>query len=466
MMRRMAPYLLTVVGLAALAALSRASAWMNPYLVQILVYIGINIILASSLNLINGFTGQFSLGHAGFMAIGAYVSAAMSYYLGGFPQTESAGHGMASRLQSAGVPLPAASAAFFLAALLAGGIAAALAGVLVGLPTLRLRGDYLAIATLGFGEIVRVVISQIEKVGAARGFSGIPKLTSLFWVGLWVAVTLVVLRNLLSSTHGRAFASIREDEVAAEAMGVDTTRYKVVAFAMGAFFAGVAGGLFGHYLMYLHPNSFTFIKSIEIVVMVVLGGMGSIIGSVAAAAMLTLLPEILRTFLGSLTVAYCFALALLALRARNMGRAARALRRAGVGAGGLTALLALALGRAQGAGVSVAPVILLAAIAAAGLIAAAFALEGGSRRAWGVAASAGFVAAFCVTAGLPHLLPGQVLGAVAWVEGHVSQLRLVIYAGLLVGLMLTKPTGLLGGRELTWRAVRSLLRPCRPTAMA
>jgi len=465
-MRRVWPYILAALAVAALAGLSRASASMNPYLVQILVYIGINVILASSLNLINGFTGQFSLGHAGLMAIGAYVSAAMSYYLGGLPGTPAAGHGAVGYLQAAGIPAPVASAGFFLAALLAGGATATVAGILVGLPTLRLRGDYLAIATLGFGEIVRIVISQIDKVGGPRGFSGIPRMTSIFWVGAWVAVTLIVLRNLLTSTHGRAFASIREDEVAAEAMGVDTTRYKVAAFAIGAFFAGIAGGLFGHYLMYLHPFSFSFLKSIEIVVMVVLGGMGSLVGSAAAAGMLTLLPEILRTFTGVLAVAYCFALALLVLRARATGRLARGLRRAGLAAAGLLTVVALATAQAEGAQTGAPAAVVVLAIIAAALTAAAFAFEPGIRRVSGMAAIAMALAVFCAFAALPYLLPGRILTTVSWVEAHVSQLRLVIYAALLVGLMLTRPTGLLGNQELTWRAIRSVFRPARRPATA
>ena len=257
----------------------------NPYLMQIITLSGINIILAVSLNLINGFTGQFSIGHAGFMAVGAYLSAAFTFYLGR--------DGVAA-LAAAGVPEGVAVSGFLLAGLILGGLAAALSGLLVGLPTLRLRGDYLAIATLGFGEIIRVILLNIDAVGGARGFADIPPWSNLTWVLVWSAVTIGVAWNLVHSTHGRAFISVREDEIAAEALGIDTTRYKVVAFVLGAFFAGVAGGLFGHYLAYLHTNSFTFIKSIEVVIMVVLGGMGSITGSVLAAIVLTALPEVLR----------------------------------------------------------------------------------------------------------------------------------------------------------------------------
>lgn len=255
---------------------------LNPYYLQILIYCGINIILAVSLNLINGFTGQFSIGHAGFMAIGGYTSAAFTFYLG--PKI----------LEMLFLPLWFSKPLVFVLGLLLGGALAAFAGLLVGIPSLRLRGDYLAIVTLGFGEIIRVFILNIDAIGGARGFSDVPKYTSLFWVLGFTVLTIVVVRNLVYSTHGRAFLSVREDEVAAEAMGINTTWYKVTAFVIGAFFAGIAGGLLGHYLQYLHTNSFTFIRSFEVVMMVVLGGMGSITGSILAAVILTLLPEVLR----------------------------------------------------------------------------------------------------------------------------------------------------------------------------
>ncbi len=258
---------------------------LNPYHMQILMLCGINVMLAVSLNLINGFTGQFSIGHAGFMAIGGYGSAMFSLHVG---------RGWVAALAAGGVPAPIAQGAALLTALALGGLLAAGAGYLVGLPSLRLRGDYLAIVTLGFGEIIRVVIQNVDAVGGARGLPGIPGWADFFWVGLGVAGVLAVSRNLAHSTHGRALFAIREDEVAAEALGVNITAYKVLAFVIGAFFAGVAGGLFAHYLSYLNPNSFTFIKSIEVIAMVVLGGLGSVSGSVLAAVILTLLPEVLR----------------------------------------------------------------------------------------------------------------------------------------------------------------------------
>ena len=275
-----------VVVLAALLALN---AWLpravNPYVFQVLILIGINIILAVSLNLVNGFTGQFSIGHAGFMAVGAYASAMFSLH---------AGKPAVTAMLAVHVPESVAQGAMLLVALVLGGLLAAIFGWLVGLPSLRLRGDYLAIVTLGFGEIIRVLILNIDAVGGARGLPGIPHWADFFWVFLGVAAVLALARNLARSTHGRAMFAIRDDEIAAEALGVDTTRYKVTAFVLGAFFAGVAGGLFAHYLSYLNPGSFTFLKSIEIIAMVVLGGMGSLTGSVLSAIVLTLLPELLR----------------------------------------------------------------------------------------------------------------------------------------------------------------------------
>jgi branched-chain amino acid transport system permease protein len=258
---------------------------LDPYLFQITILCGINVILAVSLNLINGFTGQFSIGHAGFMAVGAYGSAMFTLH---------AGMASARALEAAGVPPVAAEGAMLLVSLVLGGLLAALAGYLVGLPSLRLRGDYLAIVTLGFGEIIRVLILNVDAIGGARGLPGIPHWSNFFWVGAGVLGVILLAKHVGQSTHGRALFAIRDDEVAAEALGVDTTAYKVTAFVIGSFFAGLAGGLFAHYLSYLNPNSFTFLKSIEVIAMVVLGGMGSISGSVLAAVLLTLLPELLR----------------------------------------------------------------------------------------------------------------------------------------------------------------------------
>ena len=255
----------------------------DTYYIHLLTLSCINIILAVSLNLINGTTGQFSLGHAGFMAVGGYTSASLTYYLG--PKIIAALNFL---------PAVLAKNLVFLFALLGGGLSAALLGLLVGIPSLRLRGDYLAIVTLGMGEIVRVLILNVDAIGGARGFSGIPAYTNLFWIISMSVLTIAAVTSLVNSSHGRAFLSVREDEIAAEAMGINTTYYKVTAFVIGAFFAGMAGCLFGHYLQLLHPNSFTFIKSFEIIIMIIVGGLGSIFGSVIAAIILTLLPEALR----------------------------------------------------------------------------------------------------------------------------------------------------------------------------
>jgi len=275
-----------VASLVFLAALGVALPRMlNPYVLQVMMMCGINVILAVSLNLINGFTGQFSIGHAGFMAIGAYTSTIF---------TLNVGVRWVAVLLGLGAPPWLAQGAALLVALILGGMLAGVAGYLVGLPSLRLRGDYLAIVTLGFGEIIRVLILNVDAIGGARGIPGIPVWTNIFWVGAGVLSVVLVSRHLAMSTHGRALFAIRDDEVAAESLGVDTTRYKVMAFVIGSFFAGIAGGLFAHYLTAVNPNSFTFLKSIEVVAMVVLGGMGSISGSILAAIVLTLAPEVLR----------------------------------------------------------------------------------------------------------------------------------------------------------------------------
>jgi len=246
----------------------------------LLINIGVNVILAVSLNVVNGFTGQFSLGHAGFMAVGAYTAAKITLAF--------------NEVQLAFLPEAVSDQVVFALALGAGMAMAALAGLLVGLPSLRLRGDYLAIVTLGFGEIIRSIIENMKFLGQATGLSGLPRLTSLTWVGTGVIATVVMARRLSRSTEGRALFAIREDEIAAEAMGVDTVGYKVRAFVISAAYAGLAGGLLVHVLQLATPRSFTFIRSMEAVVFVVLGGLGSITGSVFSAVTLTWLLEQLR----------------------------------------------------------------------------------------------------------------------------------------------------------------------------
>ncbi len=266
--------------LALALGLSRVSGALDPYVLDVLIGIGINIILAVSLNLVNGHTGQFSLGHAGFMAVGAYLSAVVTVYLGPRLLGPEAG--------------ALATGALFLGALVAGGLCAALAGLFVGVPSLRLRGDYLALVTLGFGEIIRVIFQNVDAVGGALGMHGIPYHTNVSWVLTFVALTIFTVTCLVNSTYGRGFLATHDDEIASEAVGLDTTRYKIVAFVIGAFFAGIAGGLYGHFKMSITPTGFDFTRSIEVVVMVILGGMGNTIGVVLAAILLTLLPEVLR----------------------------------------------------------------------------------------------------------------------------------------------------------------------------
>jgi branched-chain amino acid transport system permease protein len=279
------PLARAAVGVAVLAAAGWVfDRYLNAYYLNVLVRIGINVILAVSLNLINGFTGLFSIGHAGFMAIGAYASAAVSVYGG------PALHASLDPLMGASL----ADGVLLVLALGVGSSLAAVAGALVGIPTLRLKSDYLAIATLGFGEIIRVVILNLDFVGGARGFTGIPALAGFFWVYLFAVATVLTVHRMVRSARGLAFLAVREDDLAADVMGIDATRFKVTAFLVGSFFAGIAGGLFAHFDAYLHTNSFTFMRSIEIIVMVVLGGMGSISGSIASAALLTVLPELLR----------------------------------------------------------------------------------------------------------------------------------------------------------------------------
>lgn len=230
----------------------------------------INIILAAGLNLVTGFTGQFSLGHAGFMAIGAYACAIFTLHDG--------------------------SMGSFFIGVLAGAILAAICGVLIGIPTLRLKGDYLAIATLGFAEIIRIFAQNLVITGGAAGLSGIPKFTN--WPMLWAftVATLVLIIAFIKSSHGRACIAIREDEIAAESMGINTTKYKVMAFAIGAFFAGVGGALYASTFYILKPTTFGFMKSIDILMVVVLGGMGSMTGTVIAAAVLAIITMLLQSF--------------------------------------------------------------------------------------------------------------------------------------------------------------------------
>jgi branched-chain amino acid transport system permease protein len=277
----------------------------GPFYAKLVLDIGIAIVAAASLNIVNGFGGQFSIGHAGFMMVGGYAAAWLTYYgsiqLWGSPVLHGGFLGGGDLL--------------FLAGCVLGGIVAAVAGLLVGLPSLRLRGDYLAIVTLGFGEIVRVLIqrtgdvkpvddarasglaSTVTSLGGSLGFGGVPTYTRIFYVYVFVAIVVIAAYRLKISSRGRALLAVRENEVAAEAVGINAARVKVQAFVMSALFGGIGGALFAHELgTTLSPQELGFQKSIDIVIMVVLGGMGSITGVVVAASILTVMPELFREF--------------------------------------------------------------------------------------------------------------------------------------------------------------------------
>lgn len=250
----------------------------NDYILLTALFFIVNTILAMSLNLVSGYTGQFSLGHAGFMAIGAYTTALLSDFL-------------VSHQIHLGI-------INFFISILMGGLLAGIAGFFVGQPSLRLKGDYLAIVTLGFGEIVRVALLNMDFLGGARGYSGILSIgsfiASFMMASFWALLCYFLIFRLMKSSHGRSFLSVREDEIAAESLGINTTQAKVRAFMLSSFFAGIGGALYAHFTAYISPASFTFLQSVNIVIMVVLGGMGSLVGSIAGAFLVTVLPELLR----------------------------------------------------------------------------------------------------------------------------------------------------------------------------
>ncbi|ADU52437.1 amino acid/amide ABC transporter membrane protein 2, HAAT family [Thermaerobacter marianensis DSM 12885] len=271
-------WLLQLAVIVGLYQLLLAWAGGNRYLLVVLTQAGIYVIMAVSLNLILGYTGQLSIGHAGFMAVGAYAAAILTKFFD--------------------VPFPVALAA--------GGLLAGAAGLLVGIPSLRLRGDYLAIATLGFGEIISVLLSLINEVpvgtrvidvGGAQGLIAIPRHTTFAWTYGVAVLAVKLVWHFVHSTHGRACIAIREDEVAAEAMGIPSTRYKVMAFTIGALLAGVAGGLHAHQYLYLNPALAGFMNSVFILVIVVIGGMGSTTGAVLAAVFFTYVNQALPNWM-------------------------------------------------------------------------------------------------------------------------------------------------------------------------
>jgi branched-chain amino acid transport system permease protein len=295
-----------IIGIALAAALHYALP-SGEFYTKIVVDAGIAMILAVSLNIVNGMTGQFSLGHAAFMALGGYVAGMVTYY----------GSMLLWNSTARGQTFLGAGEWLFVAGCLLGGVIGMLAGYLVGLPSLRLRGDYLAIVTLGFGEILRVILQQTNPVidnpaalraakgsqlfpppaGGAVGFNGLPYYTNVFWVYVFVTFTVVAAFRLKQSSLGRAMISVREDEFAAQSMGVNVARVKVLAFMLAAFFAGAAGGLYAHETGNLiRPQDAGFQRSLDYVLMTVLGGRGSVSGVMLAAMLLTLLPETLREF--------------------------------------------------------------------------------------------------------------------------------------------------------------------------
>ncbi|HET7544562.1 MAG TPA: branched-chain amino acid ABC transporter permease [Polyangiaceae bacterium] len=261
-------------------------AALTEYVQRIILLAGINVILAVGLNLINGTTGQFSIGHAGFMAVGAYGAAFVGVKLSG-PLHGVLGPGTLS------------SAVIFNLALLAGALFAGISGLIVGMPSLRLRGDYLAVVTLGFGEIIRILFNNASFLGSATGYfgddpSGLPAYTNFFWVFAWVSAIVLMIHNLTFSQTGRSLTAIREDEIAAEAMATPSTRLKVTAFAISAASAGIAGGLFAHMQAGIRPEDFRFEKSIDMIVMIIVGGLGSISGAILGGIFVAVSLEVMR----------------------------------------------------------------------------------------------------------------------------------------------------------------------------
>lgn len=277
-------YLALALVIYAVVQVMTANEMIDLYYQNMLITICINIMLAVSLHIVIGITGQFSIGHAGFMAVGAYVSAICTMKLG----------------------LP------FIVGIIMGGVVAAIAGLLVGVPSLRLKGDYLAIATLGFAEIIRITFLNIDYVGGAAGMV-VNHMTTWTYAFLGVLITILVISNFTNSRHGRSCLAIREDEIAADAMGINTTYYKVVAFVIGSLFAGVAGALYAHNFYIIQPTAFNFLKSFEILIYVVLGGLGSLSGSVIAAIFLTTVSQYLQAFPETRMIIYSVVLILVML---------------------------------------------------------------------------------------------------------------------------------------------------------
>lgn len=274
----------------------RQAGIIKNYWLQVTMFALINSMVTLGLNLVNGITGQFSIGQAGFVSVGAYTSGVVTTLLFNFNA------------------LPAPAKPFvFLLAIAAAGVVSGIFGYLIGRPSLRLKGDYLAIVTLAFGEILRALIRCIPQVGGPRGFTGIPRYSSLGWILVFFGLTVWFMRNYIYSSFGRACVSIREDELAAETMGVNTTRYKVQAFVIGAVIAGVAGALLAHVLGFLHPDQFNYVRSTDFLVYLYAGGAGTMSGAIVGASVLTILPEMLRFLAGWRLVIYGLVLVLMML---------------------------------------------------------------------------------------------------------------------------------------------------------
>ena len=264
--------LAVILGYALITVLLK-SGMLNRQYTSLLVPIGVNIMLAVSLNLVTGFLGELSLGHAGFMSIGAYAGALFTLH----------------------TDLP--DGLNIIVAMIVGGLMAALFGFVIGVPVLRLQGDYLAIVTLAFGEIIKSVLNALKFTNGPKGLSKIPLLSNYqhyTLVFVVMVITVLIITNIVDSRHGRAVCSVRDNYIAAESIGISVSRFKIMAFVIGAFFAGVAGVLYAHNVGIIKPTTFDYNKSIEILVIVVLGGMGSIRGSIISAIILTVLPEVLR----------------------------------------------------------------------------------------------------------------------------------------------------------------------------
>lgn len=388
---RLGSILLALAGVFGLDALVAGTG--NDYLQRLVVLAGLYVTLAVSLNLINGITGQFSIGHAAFYQVGAYVTGFITVrFFASQPLTE---------------PI------WLIAMIMVGAIAAAVAGLIVGLPSLRLKGDYLAIVTLGFGEIIRIITINLNVVGGSSGLNIAPEIGSLPLVWLLAILCIAVCRNLLKTAHGLPFLAVREDEVASSAMGVNVTRVKVTAFLVGSAFAGAAGALLAHYEGFINPDMFKMEISFLILTMVVLGGTGSITGSTIAAMLLFAIPEAPRLLIDG-----------------------------------------------NGQPIKITGAMLLAAVIC--LIAAVYTIKRlidhyhGTRKQRSLRIVGTVLASIVLT-----VILSKILGSVpvlANKEWEASNLRMVLLAVSLIVLMLLRPQGIFGHHEFSWSWVKGKMK--------